>query len=102
MTRVLISTPTSPIRFACPASATKTSLSNQRHLCARAAGFSLHAARMVEAHDREGLERLCRAVLRAPLSSERLSLDSDGNVHLRLLGPWPGPGGKTEISFEPL
>jgi hypothetical protein len=29
-------------------------------LCARQAGFSLHAARSVETHDRAGLERLCQ------------------------------------------
>ena len=49
-------------------------------LCAKVDGFSLHAARRVEAADREGLERLCRYGLRSPLSLERLGLDPDGQV----------------------
>ena len=49
-------------------------------LCAKVDGFSLHAARTVEATDREGLERLCRYGLRSPLSLERLSVDPEGQV----------------------
>jgi hypothetical protein len=41
-------------------------------LCAKVAGFSLHAARVVGPADRDGLERLCRYGLRAPFSQERL------------------------------
>jgi hypothetical protein len=37
-------------------------------LCASVAGFSLHAAQCVPAHDREALERLCRYGLRPPFS----------------------------------
>ncbi len=74
----------------------------EKPLCARVEGFSLHAGRSVEATDREGLERLLRYGLRAPFSNERLSLDKDGLVHLQLLRPWPGPGGRTEVAFEPL
>ncbi len=51
-------------------------------LCARVQGFSLHAARVVESSDRDGLERLCRYGLRAPFSQDRLSLTTD-----RLLRP---------------
>jgi hypothetical protein len=71
-------------------------------LCAKVDGFSLHAARTVAPHDREGLERLCRYGLRAPFSLERLSLTPDGQVRLALLRPWPGPGGRTEILLEPV
>lgn len=74
----------------------------EKHLCARVDGFSLHAGRTVEASDREGLEQLCRYGLRAPFSNDRLSLDPEGNVLLRLLRPWPGPGGRTEVVFEPV
>lgn len=70
--------------------------------CAKLDGFSLHAARTVEAHDRAGLERLCRAGLRAPFSLDRLSIDPDGRVRHRLHRPWPTPDGKTAILFEPV
>ena len=42
-----------------------------RSLCARVAGFSLHAGSSAGSEDREGLERLCRYGLRAPFSQER-------------------------------
>jgi hypothetical protein len=69
-------------------------------LCAKVDGFSLHAARRVEAADREGLERLCRYGLRSPLSLERLALDPDGQVRYRLRKPWID--GRTEIVLEPI
>jgi hypothetical protein len=71
-------------------------------LCARVDGYSLHAARTVDAGDRQGLERLCRYGLRAPFSLDRLSLTTDGQVRYRLYRPWPGPGGRTEILLDPL
>jgi hypothetical protein len=43
-------------------------------LCSRINGFSLHAARIVEPDDRDGLERLAPYCLRAPYSLDRLSL----------------------------
>jgi len=70
-------------------------------LCANLDGFSLHAARRITAHDRDGLERLCRYGLRAPFSAERFQRLSDGNVVYLLKRPWPGPGGRTELVFEP-
>ena len=71
-------------------------------LCARVNGFSLHAARVVESSDRDGLERLCRYGLRAPFSQDRLSLTTDGQVRYRLHRPWPTPAGRTEIVLEPV
>jgi hypothetical protein len=65
-------------------------------------GFSLHAATHVEAHDRDGLERLLRYGLRAPLSPKRLSLLPDGRVRYELRRPWPTPTGATALLFEPL
>jgi hypothetical protein len=63
-------------------------------LCAAVAGFSLHAAQCVQAHDREALERLLRYGLRAPFSQERLSRRPDGKVVYRLRRPLaPGTGG---------
>ncbi|MFH1834421.1 MAG: hypothetical protein ABH877_05295, partial [bacterium] len=62
-------------------------------LCASVAGFSLHAAQCVPAHDREALERLCRHGLRAPLSQERLSRRPDGKVYTLRRPLAPGTGG---------
>jgi hypothetical protein len=73
-----------------------------RHLCSRVGGFTLHAGRWVEAHDRAGLERLLRYALRPPFSAERFSLDDDGLVHYQLRKPWPTPEGATEVVLEPL
>jgi hypothetical protein len=53
-------------------------------LSARVDGFSLHAARHLHAHDREGLEKLCRYGLRPPIALNRLSLADDGNVVVKL------------------
>jgi hypothetical protein len=71
-------------------------------LCARIGGFSLHAARTVEAHDRASLEQLCGYGLRAPFATERFRLDDQGQIHYELTRPWPTPDGKTELVFEPL
>jgi len=70
-------------------------------LCAKVAGFSLHAARVVGAADRDGLERLCRYGLRAPFSQERLSLRGDGRVIYRLRRPWPNAAGATCLVLTP-
>ena len=74
---------------------------NNKPLCAKVDGITLHAARGVEAHDREGLEQLCRYGLRAPFARDRFSLDPDGRVRYQLAKPWPTPEGKTELCFEP-
>ena len=59
----------------------------RKHLCANVEGFGLHAGRTVAAHDRAGLERLCRYGLRAPFSQGRLWLLPDGRVRYRLPRP---------------
>jgi hypothetical protein len=79
-----------------------SSVVHDKPLCARIDGFSMQAARVVEPHDRPGLERLCRYGLRAPFALDRFSLDPDGKVRYHLAKPWPGPGGKTELVFEPV
>jgi len=53
-------------------------------LCARDAGYSLHAATWLRAHDRDGLERLCRYGLRPPLSLGRLQAHEDGSYTYRM------------------
>jgi hypothetical protein len=70
-------------------------------LCARVAGFTLHAAQSVGAGDRAGLERLCRYGLRSPFSQERLSVREDGCVVYELRRAWPRPGGVTSLVLEP-
>jgi hypothetical protein len=72
----------------------------KKALCARVGGILLHAARRVEAFDRAGLERLCRYGLRAPFSTDRITLDGEGLVRYRLHRPWPGPGGRTDVVME--
>jgi hypothetical protein len=49
-------------------------------LCADIAGFSLHAAVRVAAHDRKRLEQLCRTITRPTLYDERVQLDDAGQV----------------------
>ena len=63
-------------------------------------GFDLHASRRVSARDRKGLERLCRYVLRPPLSHDRLTLTEKGKVRLRLKRPWQD--GTNSLEFSPL
>jgi hypothetical protein len=70
-------------------------------LCARVAGFTLHAGQRVGERDRAGLERLCRYGLRSPFSQERLTRESDGRVVYRLRRPWPRRGGVTQLVLEP-
>jgi hypothetical protein len=67
---------------------------------AHLAGFDLHANVWVAAHDRAGLERLCRYVLRPPFAQERLRLRSDGRIALELKTAWHD--GTRELVFEPL
>jgi hypothetical protein len=51
-------------------------------------GFNLHASRRVHANDRMGLERLCRYILRGPISNDSLSRLPNGMLKLRLTHPW--------------
>jgi len=69
-------------------------------LCANLAGFSLHAAQSVPAHDRQALERLLRYILRPPFAQNRLSLSPDGQVVYQLRRPWVG--GAQELILDPL
>ena len=67
---------------------------------ARAAGFSLHAGVGCEAPEREKLERLCRYITRPAVSTERLSLTTQGHIRYRLKTPYRD--GTTDVVFEPL
>ena len=53
----------------------------------RAAGFSLHAGVASEAHEREKLERLCRLITHLVVSTERLSLTTQGYVRYHVETP---------------
>lgn len=65
-------------------------------------GFSIHADTAVPAHNRLGLEKLCRYGMRPAFSHERLSLSEDGQVQLALRRPWPTAGGASVLCFEPV
>ncbi len=71
-------------------------------LCAKVAGFSLHAAHAVAAGDRLALERLCRYGLRAPFAQGRLARRTDGRIVYHLRRPWPHAQGATALVLEPL
>ena len=53
-------------------------------LCASCDGYNLHAGVVVEAEDREGLERLGRYLLRPPLAQTRLEVQADGSVSFQM------------------
>ena len=63
-------------------------------------GYSLHADRLIDAEDREGLERLCRSGARSPVASSRLSRDPSGRVVMSLKRPLRD--GRTELAFTPV
>jgi hypothetical protein len=63
-------------------------------------GYSLHADRLVDAEDRDGLERLCRYGARSPIANARLSRDPAGRVVLTLKRPLRD--GRTELAFTPV
>ena len=64
----------------------------------RGNGFDLHAGLVVPAGQRDRLERVCRYVLRPPVSQERLHLTSEGQVRLELRQPWRD--GTTDVVFD--
>ena len=63
-------------------------------------GFSLNAAVAFAAHEREGIERLCRYVTRPALALERLSTNEAGQVVYQLKHPYRD--GTTHFVFDPL
>jgi len=70
------------------------------HRSAFLEGYSLHADRLIDAEDREGLERLCRYGARSPVASSRLSRDPAGRVVMTLKRPLRD--GRTELAFTPV
>ena len=72
----------------------------EKPLCAAFDGFSLQAGVRIRKGDREGLERLCRYVLRPPFSQERLELLPDGRVRYGLRRE--RPDGTSHLILTPL
>jgi len=60
-------------------------------------GYSLHAERIVNSDDRDGLEKLCRYASRAPIAKSRLSLADNGQVVVKLKRPLQD--GRRELRF---
>ena len=71
-----------------------------RRLTAVVDDFTLHAGTTVAAHDRAGLERLCRCGARPPFAHQRLRLTPAGRVGYRLRRPWFT--GQTELVLDPV
>jgi hypothetical protein len=69
-------------------------------LLGKRAGFSLHAATVCEAHQRDRLERLCRYITRPPLATHRLSIDNRGRVVYQYKHAFRD--GSTHVVLEPL
>jgi len=61
-------------------------------------GYNLNAGVSVKAEDREGLERLCRYVLRPPLAKGRLDRREDGTVVIGLKRVWSDGTNSIELS----
>jgi hypothetical protein len=71
----------------------------ERHLCADADGFNVHAHTSVGAGHKEELERLCRYILRPALSGQRLSVLPSGDVMFKLKRTWSD--GTQALVFSP-
>jgi hypothetical protein len=56
--------------------------------CAGYDGYTLHAGVGIKASDRNGLERLCRYLLRPPLAKGRLARTEDGSVLVGMKRTW--------------
>ena len=63
-------------------------------------GFNLHAGVVIGAHNREGLERLCRYIARPPLSSKRMHIQPNGQILIRLKRAWMD--GTQHLEFSPI
>lgn len=62
-------------------------------------GFSLHANVKIPANQRDALEKLCRYILRGPISKDRISFDQKGMVKLKLKTAYND--GTTHLQFTP-
>ncbi len=60
----------------------------------------IEAGRRIRAGDREGLERICRYIVRPPFCQERLRRLDDGRVVYKFRRPWPD--GSTHLVLDPV
>ena len=67
---------------------------------AEVGGVNVHAKVAFDGRDRPRLERLCRYVVRPPLSQERLSMHPDGRVKLSFKAAWKD--GTHAVLLDPL
>ena len=91
---------TRPQRLALGASAPQPMFPSDGPRHAHLDGFDLHANVAVRGEDREGLEQLCRYLLRPAAAQDRLQLTDDGRVVLQLKTAWSD--GTGHLVFEPL
>lgn len=66
----------------------------------RAYAFDVHAAVHVEAHNRKGLERLCRYLCRPAAANDRFEETDDGRIAVRLKRAWRN--GTSHVVLSPL
>lgn len=55
---------------------------------AEVSGFSLYAMQVVDGHNRQQLERLCRYLTRPPVAQDRLTRRADRTLEFELKTPW--------------
>jgi hypothetical protein len=68
--------------------------------CAGSQGYTLHAGVAFRASDRDGLERLCRYVLRPPVATSRVERLDDEHVRVGFKRAWTD--GTTSLVVSPL
>lgn len=69
-------------------------------LLAKQPGFSLHAATVCEANQRDKLEKLCRYITRPAIANERLSTNERGQIVYKFKQPFRD--GTTHVVLDPL
>ncbi len=67
--------------------------------CYSVNGFSLHCNTAINTHARDRLEKLIEYIARGPLSNERIEINSDGKVKLKLKSNWND--GTSHLLFTP-
>jgi hypothetical protein len=68
-------------------------------LLAKQPGFSLHAATVCEARQRNKLEKLCRYITRPAIANERLSINAPGQIVYKFKQPFRD--GTTHVVLDP-
>ena len=103
--KVLTLQNTSPVGWVQPIT---TNLTHPAKLCANAHGPSTSAGQALACtpgvrcatEDRNGIEQPCRYITRPAISNERLAINREGNVVLKLKTPWRN--GTTHLVLTPM